>query len=266
MAKAVKTAALRQRSAQKSRAASKGAGKGAGKKAVAKKAAGKKTATKAAAKKAAAKRLPYYNQSTGFTCGAASLLMAMKTLDKATPFDRLHEMQVWREANTVFMGKGHAGSSPFGIALAAWRRGFHAEVWQSHKGPILAYYQSNPDWLKVGRMVQEADERMVRDLGMAVTRRKWDVADLAQARAEGAVPIVLVNTRAFHGDNTPHWVVFADADDERVYINDPWISRNKGQTARSQTARPATHRAFNDMAKCGPRGERAVVLIRGPQV
>lgn len=212
------------------------------------------------------KRLPYYNQSTDFTCGAASLLMAMKSLDKAAPFDRLHELQVWREANTVFMGKGHAGSSPYGIALAAWRRGFHAEIWLSHPGPILAYYQNNPDWLKAGRLVQEADARMVRDLGMPITRRKWDVADLARARGEGAVPIVLVSTRAFHSDDTPHWVVFAGADGEQVYINDPWISRNKGQTAKSQTARPATHEVFMNMAKCGPREERAVVLIRGPQV
>lgn len=212
------------------------------------------------------KPLPYYNQSTDFTCGAASLLMAMKTLDKATPFDRLHELQVWREANTVFMGKGHAGSSPYGIALAAWRRGFHAEIWLSHKGPILAYYQSKPDWLKAGRLMQEADEKMVRDIGMPITRRKWEVADLAAARAEGAVPIVLVSTRAFHGDNTPHWVVFAGSDDAQVYINDPWISRNKGQTAKFQTGRPATHAAFMNMAKCGPRAERAVVLIRGPQV
>ena len=76
----------------------------------------------------------------------------------------------------------------------------------------------------------------------------------------------MVNTKAFHGDNTPHWVVFAGSDEKHVYINDPWISRNKGQTAKSQTGRPATHQAFINMAKCGPREERAVVLIRGPQV
>jgi predicted double-glycine peptidase len=245
------------------------------KKAVAKKprtatktdAAKRKPMAKAALKTAAKpKRLPYYNQSTGFTCGAASLLMAMKSLDKAAPFDRIHELQVWREANTVFMGKGHAGSSPYGIALAAWRRGFHAEIWLSHPGPILAYYQSNPDWLKAGRLVQEADARTVRDLGMPITRRKWGVADLAEARGAGAIPIVLVTTKAFHGDHGPHWVVFADSDAEQVYINDPWISREKGQTAKSQTGRAASHKVFMDMAKCGPREERAVVFIRGPQV
>ena len=114
--------------------------------------------------------------------------------------------------------------------------------------------------------MQETDEASVRELGLPITVRKWDIADLARARAEGAVPIVLVTTKAFHGDNTPHWLVFADSDDKNVYLNDPWISRNKGQTARSQTGRAATHAAFMNMAKYGPRQERAVVLIRGPHI
>lgn len=212
------------------------------------------------------RRLPYYNQSTDFTCGAASLLMALRGLDPATPFDRVHELQIWREANTVFMGAGHPGSSPYGIALAAWRRGFHAEIWVSHKGAVLLDYQKKPEWRKAGKLMQNADEASVRDLGLPIIKRSWDVADLARARAEGAVPIVLVSTRAFHGDNTPHWVVFADSDENSVYINDPWISRNKGQTARFQTGRAANHAAFVNMAKFGPRNERAVVLIRGPQI
>lgn len=222
---------------------------------------------KTAAAKSKRRRLPYYNQSTDFTCGAASLLMAMRGLDKEMPFDRVHELQVWREANTVYMGAGHAGSSPYGIALAAWRRGFHAEIWVSHKGAVLLDYQKKPEWRKAGKLMQEADEASVRDLGLPIEKRSWDVADLAQAAKDGAVPIVLVSTKAFHGGtNTPHWVVFADSDDTQVYINDPWISRNKGQTAKFQTGRPASHAAFMNMAKYGPRNERAVVLIRGPQI
>lgn len=225
-----------------------------------------KARPKAAAAKKKRQRLPYYNQSTDFTCGAASLLMAMKGLDPATPFDRVHELQIWREANTVYMGAGHAGSSPYGIALAAWRRGFHAEIWLSHKGAILLDYQKKPEWRKAGKLMQDADADAVRELGLPIEIRKWDVGDLAEARRHGAIPIVLVTTRAFHGDNTPHWLVFTDSDDESVYLNDPWISRNKGQTARFQTGRAAAHAAFMNMAKYGPRQERAVVLIRGPHL
>lgn len=207
-------------------------------------------------------RPPYYNQTLDFTCGPASLLMAMKTLDPASDFSRAHEMQLWREANTVFMGKGHPGSSPYGIALAAWRRGFPAEIWLGRKGPVLMDYQPDAERRKVSRLIQGEDEALVRAAGMPIAVRRWTIDDLRAARDAGAVPIVLVSTRHFHGDNTPHWVVVAGIDAERVYVSDPWISRDKGQTARSQTARAASHADFLKMARFGKRQERAVVLLR----
>lgn len=207
-------------------------------------------------------RSPYYNQTLDFTCGPSSLLMAMKTLDASSDFSRAHEMQLWREANTVFMGKGHPGSSPYGIALAAWRRGFPAEIWQGRKGPVLMDYQPDAERRKVSKLIQGEDEAMVREAGMPITLRRWSIDDLKAEMKAGAVPIVLVSTKLFHGGNTPHWVVVAKIDDDSVYVSDPWISRAKGQTARSQTARPATHADFLKMARYGKKQERSVVLIR----
>jgi predicted double-glycine peptidase len=222
--------------------------------------AGKSAVPAASGRKAT--RPPYYNQTLDFTCGPSSLLMAMKTLDPATDFTRAHEMQLWREANTVFMGKGHPGSSPYGIALAAWRRGFPAEIWLGRKGPVLLDYQPDAERRKVSKLIQGEDEALVRAAGMKIAVRRWTIDDLRAARASGAIPIVLVSTRLFHGDDTPHWVVVAGIDDEKIYVSDPWISRNKGQTARSQTARATAHADFLKMASYGKRRERAVVLVR----
>jgi predicted double-glycine peptidase len=219
--------------------------------------------SRSTAARGAAPRPPYYNQTLDFTCGPSSLLMAMKTLDAATDFTRAHEMQLWREANTVFMGKGHPGSSPYGIALASWRRGFPAEIWLGRKGPVLMDYQPDPARRKVSKLIQGEDEALVRAAGMPISVRRWSIDDLRAEMKTGAVPIVLVSTRLFHGDNTPHWVVVAKIDDSQVYVSDPWISRNKGQTARTQTARPASHADFLKMASYGKKRERAVVLIRG---
>jgi len=78
-------------------------------------------------------------------------MMAMRALDK-NPADRpRHELQLWREANTVFMGKGHPGSGPYSLALAAWRRGFKPELWLSHRGPFLLDYQPVADAAKSQR-------------------------------------------------------------------------------------------------------------------
>jgi predicted double-glycine peptidase len=205
------------------------------------------------------RRLPYYNQSLDFTCGPASLMMAMRALDKTQPIDRAHELQLWREANTVFMGKGHPGSSPYGLALAAWRRGFKPELWLSRRGPFLLKYQKQSERRKVSALMQREDEKLVRAAKLPVEIGAWTVADLAAAMRAGAIPLVLVSTRLFHGDNGPHWVAVAGIDADNVTVNDPWITRKKRQTARTQTARAATHADFLKMASYD--GERAVVLI-----
>jgi predicted double-glycine peptidase len=213
---------------------------------------------KRAAKKVG-RKLPYYNQSLDFTCGPSSLMMAMRALDKTQPIDRAHELQLWREANTVFMGKGHPGSSPYGLALAAWRRGFKPELWLSRRGPVLLKYQKESDRRKVSALIQREDEKLVKAAKLPVEIRTWTVADLAAAMRNGAIPLVLVSTKLFHGDNGPHWVAVSGIDAEHVTVNDPWITRKKRQTARSQTARAATHADFMKMAAYD--GERAVVLI-----
>ena len=219
----------------------------------------KSKGTKLAAGKTTGRKLPYYNQSTDFTCGPSSLMMAMTALDKTQPIDRAHELQVWREANPVFMGKGHPGTSPYGLALAGWRRGFQITLWLSKRGPFLLKYQKLSDKRKVSDLMQREDEKLLKAAKIPMLLKKWSVADLKAALEAGAVPLVLVSTNLFHGDNGPHWVAIASVDDAHVYINDPWITRKKRQTPKSQTARPATHADFMKMALYD--GERAVVLV-----
>src|SRR3982750_740356 len=113
-------------------------------------------------KGAVGRKLPYYNQSLDFTCGPASLMMAMTALDKSQPIDRAHELQLWREANTVFMGQGHPGSSPYGLALAGWRRGFPGRLWLSKRGPFLLKYQKQADKLAVSELMQREDEKLLK--------------------------------------------------------------------------------------------------------
>jgi len=219
----------------------------------------KSSGAKLAAIEKIGRKLPYYNQSLDFTCGPASLMMAMTALDKSQSIDRAHELQLWREANTVFMGKGHPGSSPYGLALAAWRRGFKPELWLSHRGPFLLDCQPVAERRKVSALIQREDAKLVKAAKIPVAVGKWTVADLADAMRAGAIPLVLVSTKLFHGDNGPHWVAVSGIGANHVTVNDPWITRRKRQTARSQTARAATHDEFIEMASYD--GERAVVLV-----
>ena len=79
-------------------------------------------------------RVAWYEQTLDFTCGPASLIMAMQTLDPDTRASRSLEVQLWREATTVFMTSGIGGCGPYGLALAAHRRGFGAEIWVNEAG------------------------------------------------------------------------------------------------------------------------------------
>ena len=205
------------------------------------------------------RKLPYYNQSLDFTCGPSSLMMAMKALDRRQAIDRKHELQLWREANTVYMGEGHPGSGPYGLALAAWRRGFLPELWLSHRGPFLLGYQKQKPRRTVSGLIQREDEKLVKTARIPSRVRRWAVKDLAAAITQGKIPLVLVSTTLFHGDDGPHWVAVAGIDAENLYINDPWITRSKRQTPKSQTGRAVGHADFLRMAAYD--GERAVVLI-----
>lgn len=235
--------------------------------AVARKPARRAQAAKKGAKSsvAAGRRgtVPHYNQTTDFTCGPSSLLMAMKTLDSKADFSRAHELQLWREATTIFMGgPHHGGCGATGLALAAHRRGFRAEVWVNHKGALLSSRPKEKARAKVIEELDKADRAEMKRLGVPYRVGALSIDDLKRALADGAMPIVLVNMEYIHQDPTAHWVVVTGVDETHVTVNDPWISRNKGHTRRTVTDYAVPRAEFPAMTTYGKRKERATVLIR----
>ena len=75
-----------------------------------------------------ARQVPYIAQTTPFTCGPACLLMVFNYF-KPNHYDPFAlEIDIWREATTIFMTSGHGGCGPRGLALAAHQRGFVVEI------------------------------------------------------------------------------------------------------------------------------------------
>ncbi|MCT7656069.1 peptidase C39 family protein [Oceanimonas sp. NS1] len=89
--------------------------------------------------------MPYYRQTTEFTCGPASLMMALSALDATHHTQPDEELQLWREATTIFMTQGHGGCGPHGLALAAHRRGFAVELVLNQDGPLFINSVRSPD-------------------------------------------------------------------------------------------------------------------------
>lgn len=209
--------------------------------------------------------VPHYAQTLDFTCGPSSLIMAMKTLEPALPVDRALELQLWREATYIFStGTGHGGCGPYGLALAAERRGFAAEIHVSHTGLFLESRIRDPARLEVRRVLQERDIAALRERGIPVHAGVPSLGELEARFAAGWIPLVLVSTFYLHGDHVPHWVVITGFGPDAVRINDPWVDRARGRTARDMTDLSIPRRDFERMARFGRRRERAVVLIGKP--
>ena len=133
--------------------------------------------------------VPHYRQTTDFTCGPSSCLMAMKALDGRKPMSRSEELAIWREATTIFMGPagGHGGCGALGLALALHRRGFRPEVHVNHRGVLLAKRSRLAERREAMGLVQERDLAEARARGIPVRYDRLSIGDL-EAAAEAGHP------------------------------------------------------------------------------
>ncbi|WP_219703948.1 GNAT family N-acetyltransferase/peptidase C39 family protein [Marinomonas lutimaris] len=146
--------------------------------------------------------IPWLAQGTPFTCGPASLQMVLSSMHpdyQATPND---ELEIWREATTIFMTSGHGGCHPMGLALAAKKRGLSADVWLSEEGPLFVdsvplHYTAMP------------------------------LAQLIEAFDDGALAIILISTFRMDGKKSPHWVVMSGYDEHCILVHDPDLDDDK---------------------------------------
>jgi ribosomal protein S18 acetylase RimI-like enzyme/predicted double-glycine peptidase len=165
--------------------------------------------------------VPWIRQTTAFTCGPAALMMAMRAIN-ADYMPSLHEeLQIWREATTIFMTSGHGGCHPLGLALAARQRGFRAETWINRHKPLFVNSVRDANKKRVIAMVHEdyLQQALKQDIGI----HYGDVAQetLTQALDNGAIPIVLISTWRLDGKKAPHWVTVSGYDSECLYVHDP---------------------------------------------
>ncbi len=224
----------------------------------------KPSRVQAGKRSAALRRVPHYGQTTDFSCGPSSLIMAMKALKPSIKVDRGLELQLWREANTIFTGPsgGHGGCGALGLALAAHRRGFGAEVHVNHRGVLLGDRADSKERAEVMRTLQDRDLKEARAARIPVLYDSVSIDDLASAVRSGALPIVLNSMEFLHNDPTAHWFVVTEIDEDNVYVNDPWVDRAKGKAPRDMTGVAIPRTAFADVTTYGKKRERAVVLLR----
>ena len=114
---------------------------------------------------------------------------------------------------------------------------------------------------EVMALVQADMEQEIRDLGIPVNFDVLDDAGLEAAFNRGAIPIVLISSWQIYNEKSPHWVVVSGFDEHFVYVNDPFIDYDEGETSVDSINMPIGRSQFQHMARYGRKGLQAVVLI-----
>ncbi|MGB5306370.1 MAG: peptidase C39 family protein, partial [Gammaproteobacteria bacterium] len=135
-------------------------------------------------------KVPYYQQTLDFTCGPAALLMAMHTLQEKIPLERSQELKLWRESTSIFMTSGHGGCGPYGLALAAYKRGFDIEVFIKDEGTMFVDSVRSEEKKEVMRLVQEDFIAELSQLPVKITYATITVDDLERHFLAGGIPVV----------------------------------------------------------------------------
>jgi ribosomal protein S18 acetylase RimI-like enzyme len=207
-----------------------------------------------------ARHVPYYQQTTEFTCGAACLLMAMAAIDTNRSMTRGEEIQLWREATTVFMTAGHGGCSPQGLALAAWRRGFDVRLEVSRSGSLFLDGVRNPEKKAIMKLVEEGFTQALD--GTQVEQILASTLDVRCALDAGFKPIVLISNYRFTRLKAPHWVLITGCDEDFVYLHDPDVDHSRHKRSLDCQHLPVSHAEFLRMTVFGGQRVRAAVLLR----
>ncbi len=214
--------------------------------------------------------LPWLPQTTAFTCGPASLMMAMAGLPgnyQPSPED---EIQLWREATTVFMTSGHGGCHPLGLALAAHRRGFHSEAWINIEGPLFLDGVRDENKKRVMRIAHDQFVAQSEACQLPVHYEAIEQQQLIDHFVAGHNLLILISTYRMDSMKTPHWVLMSGFDDNCLYVHDPDLGdthvhhhRESPRTALDCQYLPIARSEFAAMSRFGSRRLRAVVLVRG---
>lgn len=173
--------------------------------------------------------IPFYRQHFDFTCGPASLMMAMKYLDRTLCLNKDMEIDLWREGNLVAL----LATSRYGLAYSAAIRGFFVKI-SSNTGGLdfvdtFVPSLNEPD-LQI--LKNHVSERRCRCRKLGVRERKESITKetLRTALSLNHVPLLITNSSYFSHDNLPHWIAVTGIDEKFLFINNPSDARPRKRT------------------------------------
>lgn len=207
-------------------------------------------------------KIPYYQQTLDFTCGPSCIMMAMNSLEPSLSLDRKMEIQIWREATTVFMTSGHGGCGPYGLALSAYHRGYDVELFLNEEGTLFLDSVRNSEKKEIIKLVQEIFIAEISRLPIKLEYRNISIEEVQARFSNDSIPIVLISSYRIYREKFPHWIVITGFDNKYVYFHDPYVDEEAGKTLTDCINMPILKKDFERMAKYGKSGLKATLIIK----
>ncbi len=207
---------------------------------------------------------PWYQQTTDFTCGPASLMMAMASLSNQPTINQTAELAIWREATTIFMTSGHGGCHPIGLALAAHHRDFKADVYLNIKDTLFVNGVRDPAKKEIIRSVDQQFHLDAAEAGVAIHYQDVTQNDIANWLENDCAVIILISTYRMDGRKAPHWVTVSGFDESCLYVHDPDPEEGKQDAVDCQYM-PIAREDFARMSSFGAEKLRTCVVISKPK-
>jgi hypothetical protein len=201
-----------------------------------------------------------YFQTTEFTCGPATLMMAMAALDPDYAPNRLDELKIWREANMVFMGEGHAGCSQYGLACAALSRGYAVEIYEHNARHLFLSSARTASEAEAQNLLEDYDRQKAIKRGARVFTQRV-TPELIRDLLSQDRQLITLTSEDIHG----HWCNVHDVDDRRIYVVDPynWSPQDRKQFEPS-AQEYVYHAPFDEWVGFG-ESQGTILISIGPK-
>ncbi|MFK0097357.1 peptidase C39 family protein [Streptomyces sp. NPDC091040] len=202
---------------------------------------------------------PYYGQTTHFSCGAVTALVAQvhAGLLPREALDRRAELTLWRDA-TNFMACEPVG---LGVALRRARPSYGVTVHLDTDRPVMLDHldPGDQEWRALLQRVSRTEAERV---GVPVDADHFPLSAVRDAVGRRDHVLLLLSLAAMQGFEVPHWVLCHGVVPGAVVIDDPWANGATGDTWVDAHLLPVPDASLDAMSRMAPGGFRGAVTLR----
>lgn len=101
------------------------------------------------------------------------------------------------------------------------------------------------------RLVQEDMFEQLRSRNVPINRSGFGVRDIEECLGRSGIPLVLISSWQIYKARVPHWVVVTGSDENFIYVNDPFVDREEGETLIDSIHMPILKEKFASMVRYG---------------